>query len=352
MSYEKKIVIDFDDTISFTTNRDWKNATPVQSVIDKINSLYDMGWEILIFTARGQLSCKGNADLAEKKYGIQIRSWLKTHGVNYHDLSFQKPLGTYYVDDKALRPVEFVDLDIEDLRGGSGATIIRQGDRVYKTEDNALNTATWYKIAGAFFDVPKLHSVIGDTICIEYVEPDLSMGLPFKKMDNILEIFDIFSSLPPIEESVSWSMYVDRLDNHIQLNPFIIEDSVYDEVKSVIKNLSGSSLYVSFCHGDFSLDNILLRENGSSCLIDPIYKPKEVPQSWLLDVSKFLHSLRRYDYKYLYEYVLHTFSHYETILLSLEISHWIRIYKYLPEGSFERTNVISQIAKIGERMMQ
>lgn len=45
-------VVDLDDTICFTENRDFENSTPNKPVIDKINELYDKGFKIIIYTAR------------------------------------------------------------------------------------------------------------------------------------------------------------------------------------------------------------------------------------------------------------------------------------------------------------
>ena len=41
--YNKRIVCDIDDTISFCDNRDWKNAKPNPPVIQKLKSMYDHG---------------------------------------------------------------------------------------------------------------------------------------------------------------------------------------------------------------------------------------------------------------------------------------------------------------------
>lgn len=45
------LVIDLDDTICFTENRDFENSKPYKEVIDKINKLYDR-YKIIIYTAR------------------------------------------------------------------------------------------------------------------------------------------------------------------------------------------------------------------------------------------------------------------------------------------------------------
>ena len=103
----KTIVIDIDDTISFTYNRDFDNSVPNQPVIDRINELYDDGWNIILFTARGGKSCK-TLEEKESKYRELTERWLVKHNVKYHTLMFGKPNADYYVDDKNISIEEFV----------------------------------------------------------------------------------------------------------------------------------------------------------------------------------------------------------------------------------------------------
>ena len=58
------IIVDLDDTLSFTLDRDWENATPNTPLIEKLNKLYDNGYGIEIVTARGFISCNGDRALA------------------------------------------------------------------------------------------------------------------------------------------------------------------------------------------------------------------------------------------------------------------------------------------------
>lgn len=103
----KTIVIDIDDTISFTYNRDFANSVPNQPVINRINELYDDGWTIILFTARGGKSCK-TLEQKEQKYRLITEEWLKAHNVKYHTLMFGKPNADYYVDDKNISLDEFI----------------------------------------------------------------------------------------------------------------------------------------------------------------------------------------------------------------------------------------------------
>ena len=101
------LVIDIDDTISFTYNRDFENSVPNQPVIDRINELYDEGWKIILLTARGGKSCN-TLEEKELKYRDVTERWLDKHNVKYHTLMFGKPNADYYVDDKNLSVDEFV----------------------------------------------------------------------------------------------------------------------------------------------------------------------------------------------------------------------------------------------------
>lgn len=349
MSYERRIVCDLDDTISITTTRDWENAEPIIPVIEKIRDLYSKGWEIWIVTARGQLSCNGDIVAAEKKYGEMIKSWLEKHNVPYHKLSFQKVLGAYYVDDKAMTPEEFSNLEIEELKGNSGAILYRQGQRVFKTEDNALNTATWYKLMTPFVRVPKLHSVIGKTLCMDFIERDTSYDLPFRDASYIENTLFKFDQMPS-ESNQKFSSYINRIENHLEYSPVlrdIISDSIFLQLKS-FEVLMDSELK-SFCHGDFTLDNMIMDKQGNTFLIDPIFKPAELYQSWVLDLAKFMHSCRRHKQMFLHRYLMKSFFVNGVDLILFELCEWIRIYKYMDTPDL-KDMVIFHIKEIVKEM--
>lgn len=324
--YHHSIVCDIDDTISFTTNRDWENATPNKELIKKINHLYDAGWHISLYTARGSLSCKSRED-ADKKYRPIIEKWMCQNGVKYHILSFNKPLATYYIDDKAIRPCEFIELDIKILQGGqSGSIVEKRGNRVYKTARNSLDSAYWYRLAENYmFKVPKIYSLIGETLCMEYIEDNSS-----KKLHTIFDILNVFKNIT--QKSPEFDTYLNRIQSHLELFPYKIE--------GLTKNLKLSESFFNnertFCHGDFTIDNILVN-NDKHYLIDPIYLP-DIWSSWLLDVSKFAHSCRRFGEYDMYKSVYECFSAIKPQLQLLEIAQWIRIRKYSNETLKSQTD--------------
>ncbi len=89
----KRFVIDIDGVIAqIQPQLDYAQAKPNEPMIKAINKLYDMGNEIIIFTARGYVTGKNWEDVTRD----QFARW----GLKYHELHFGKPNADYYVDDK------------------------------------------------------------------------------------------------------------------------------------------------------------------------------------------------------------------------------------------------------------
>lgn len=108
-----RMVVDIDDTIckhsADSGDLRFVTATPIQEVIDKVNKLYDEGWYIILCTARGYLSRKGDQLLAAKELGGITTEWLIRHNVKFNELHFGKPYADYYLDDKALTIDSFLE---------------------------------------------------------------------------------------------------------------------------------------------------------------------------------------------------------------------------------------------------
>lgn len=368
--YHKRIVFDIDDTISFTTSRDWENATPNQPLITKINKLFYDGWEIYLVTARGNISCKSREEAFEK-YGDILIKWLKQHGVKYHVLSFQKELATYYVDDKGITPEDFLNLNIKTIKKGwSGATIELRDDKIYKTHPNSKDVAKWYNIAKNYISVPKVHSLIGDTLCLEYINNNSDW-----KVEDIGEVIKTFKSMPDFSADSSFKNYVDRVDfrhvNNVNNSQWdllptwvyikqVLSCSMFSQQTESYMEFISDPGFNTFCHGDFSIDNILCN-NGKIYMIDPIYEPdNKTWNSWLLDASKLLMSLKKngMDYQYndfrnrfaksLFTFI-HTQPHTDALIVLdvLEILQWIRILKYAPSYN-EKESIFKNIKLLEE----
>ena len=334
MKHNKRIVLDFDDTLAFTTNRDFKNATPNVDLIEKTNRLYDEGWQIDIFTARGSLSCKTREE-AEAKYGKEMLTWLDNHKVKYHTLSFDKPLAAYYIDDKGMSPDDFLGTKIRNLEGGlSGADIYTDGRSVHKTHKNAHEVNEWFKVAKTIYvSVPHVERVVGETMTMEYIDHDETFFFryPYRSLCYIQECLEKFKKIKYQDER-NFTEYIERIRGHIQacdIEQDVLWALVFDELKLIEWPTE------SFGHGDFGVTNMLFNDD-SVTLIDPI---PGVFTCTELDVAKFIASLYIKNYsKELIDLSRRTLCSYNklkekdiNILVRCELT---RVIKYHPDKEF------------------
>ena len=97
----KKALVDIDDTICFYRDkRRYDLSEPSFKNIEKINKLYEDGWHITYWTARG---ASANID-----YYDHTKQQLDSWGCKYHDLitgtsENPKPSFDLVIDDKAKR---------------------------------------------------------------------------------------------------------------------------------------------------------------------------------------------------------------------------------------------------------
>jgi len=321
-NYWKTIICDVDDTISFTTTHDWENASPNIPVINKINKLYDEGWTVILMTARGQISCNGDFKEADKKYRSLMETWLKRNEVKYHILSFEKYLASYYIDDKSLTPEDFIDIDIREIKTGwSGAHIEKRGTRVFKTHKDSLDAAKWYNMAAPLINVPIVYNVIGNTIALEYLE-DSGQRFKIEEINRVINIFSMYRTYVP------FGNYIERIQSHCDYN------GEFHEIIPLLKEKEEYfNQFNTFCHGDFSVENII-QTNKGMFLIDPIWNEQNW-SSYLLDISKMLHSFRKYNRMFEYEVFLNGWirnngsSLDEYSLKLLEATQFIRVLKYV-----------------------
>ncbi len=104
---QKSVLVDIDETVCFYSGkRTYDLAEPNLDNIAKINKLYDEGWKVIYWTARGgsQKSIKAGRCYYDFTWK-QLKSW----GCKFHDLStgskgkYLKPAVDLVIDDKAKR---------------------------------------------------------------------------------------------------------------------------------------------------------------------------------------------------------------------------------------------------------
>lgn len=104
---KKKYVIDIDGTICSITDGKYVFAEPIKERIEKINLLYNQGHDIILYTARGMNTFKGNTKAVyEKYYNVTVKQ-LNDWGLKYHSLILGKPSGDVYIDDKGINANDY-----------------------------------------------------------------------------------------------------------------------------------------------------------------------------------------------------------------------------------------------------
>jgi capsule biosynthesis phosphatase len=117
----KRIIIDLDGTLTVPSDHDYANAEPNHAVIDKLHSYKAAGFDIAIHTSRNMRTHQGNIGKITALTLPIILDWLARHDVPYDEVYVGKPWcgnDGFYVDDRAIRPSEFVSLSpsqIDDL---------------------------------------------------------------------------------------------------------------------------------------------------------------------------------------------------------------------------------------------
>lgn len=115
----KRIIMDLDDTICQTENGDYINSKPVPEVIEKMHEYKRLGFEIVINTSRNMRTYQGNTGKITANTLPIILKWLSQHNVPYDEIYVGKPwcgMEGFYVDDRSIRPDEFVNLSFEEIK--------------------------------------------------------------------------------------------------------------------------------------------------------------------------------------------------------------------------------------------
>lgn len=114
----KRLIMDLDDTISVTKNGNYYESKPILSVIEKLKKFKKQGFEIVINTSRNMRTYEGNVGKINANTLPIIIEWLDKHDVPYDEIYTGKPwcgFEGFYVDDKSIRPAEFVKYSLEEI---------------------------------------------------------------------------------------------------------------------------------------------------------------------------------------------------------------------------------------------
>ncbi|AOW46587.1 MULTISPECIES: HAD family hydrolase [Acetobacter] len=116
----KRLIMDLDDTLTLTdASKSYSKKRPNIEVVEKLREYKQAGFEIVIQTARNVRTYNGNVGKINANTLPVIIDWLRKHDIPFDEIYVGKPwCGTegFYVDDKAIRPDEFLKYSSEEIR--------------------------------------------------------------------------------------------------------------------------------------------------------------------------------------------------------------------------------------------
>ncbi|MFM0517251.1 capsular biosynthesis protein [Caballeronia jiangsuensis] len=117
---QKCIVMDIDGTLcpKKLPDESYADLLPIPEMMEQLARYREQGFYVILFTARNMNTYDGNVGLIVANTGKLLMEWLDRHQVPYDELHLGKPWpgrGGFYVDDKAIRPDEFLKLSYNEV---------------------------------------------------------------------------------------------------------------------------------------------------------------------------------------------------------------------------------------------
>ncbi|MCF6764277.1 HAD hydrolase family protein [Thiotrichales bacterium 19S3-7] len=115
----KNLVIDLDGTLTVESKKPYSEKSINLEVVEKLRQYKKMGFRITIFTSRNMRTYQGNIGLINMHTLPEIIQWLDKHDVPCDEVIVGKPwcgFDGFYVDDKAIRPSEFIDKSYDEIK--------------------------------------------------------------------------------------------------------------------------------------------------------------------------------------------------------------------------------------------
>lgn len=117
---ENVLVMDIDGTLCGEKNEgnSYIDVVPKNEVINRLKEYKAKGFYIILYTSRQMRTYQGNLGKINANTAKDLFIWLENYDVPYDEIYFGKPWcgrNGFYVDDKAIRPSEFLDKTYEEI---------------------------------------------------------------------------------------------------------------------------------------------------------------------------------------------------------------------------------------------
>ncbi|MCI9138247.1 capsular biosynthesis protein [bacterium 1XD42-8] len=113
-------VFDIDGTICPIKKKEehYEDLVPYKEIVEKIREYREKGAKITLYTSRNMNSYQGNIGLINARTAKVLLQWLEKWEIPYDEIIYGKPWPGhqgFYVDDRTVRPDEFLKYNLEEL---------------------------------------------------------------------------------------------------------------------------------------------------------------------------------------------------------------------------------------------
>lgn len=111
--------MDVDGVLAQKDGGEYSEKDADEAVLERLRQYEERGFDIILYTARNMRTYDGRLGKINAETAPVLLDWLEEHNVPYDEIHFGKPWCGYegfYVDDKAIRPSEFLSKDYEELQ--------------------------------------------------------------------------------------------------------------------------------------------------------------------------------------------------------------------------------------------
>lgn len=126
----KRLVLDLDGTITVDDpSKSYEEKLPNSAVVARIREYKAEGFQIVVATARNMRTYGASVGHINAHTLPVVIDWLRRHDIPYDEIHVGKPWcghDGFYVDDKAIRPSEFLTLSKKEI----GDLLSRESDLV------------------------------------------------------------------------------------------------------------------------------------------------------------------------------------------------------------------------------
>lgn len=114
-------ILDIDGTICPIKNvkEKYEDLIPYNDIVAKIRYYHENGARIVLHTSRNMRTYQGNIGLINANTAKVMLKWLDKWDIPYDEIIYGKPWpgkNGFYVDDRAVRPDEFLSHTPEELK--------------------------------------------------------------------------------------------------------------------------------------------------------------------------------------------------------------------------------------------